>query len=533
MTKFAAIDVAVLGEAIKQMDAGARTLDANCRSLRAQFERYGLDTAGLRKLAAIASWTRDQLPDLRRRHALATQLAKGHARVEVPEPYSVPVADAYLFQQATLRHDQAGLDLVASDLAKHLDDVDFLKAYADASPDGITAFQGLPAVDADKLSRLRLAERVKQPDCPASLQELAAYIDDPLHPRTYLLGFDTAGKGHVALSFGNPDTAPNTAVYVPGAGADGDGGDVDRSLALFEAANGKRPGSTASVYWLGYDAPGWNVPGPASQGFADTGAPRLASFVSALRASHTGRGHLTVVGHSYGSTLVGEACARFGMRPDDVVFIGSPGVTVDNASDLGIGAGHVWASRKKFDPIPELGLSPSPLHWFDTHSDRFGNDPTSRDFGGRTFDSGAGTSAANAHSQYWDAGPSLDNMAAIVTGRTKDVSAMPTEDRVGVLPNFADFAVDPLAGTEELAGSALQNAGHALGGHWGRPLEDAGDALHEVGQAQSTVVGAAADLVTGDPVGALNDLEDAGSSVIDSGLNVVRAVADAVLRQQP
>ncbi|MFJ2959416.1 alpha/beta hydrolase [Streptomyces sp. NPDC087270] len=530
MTKIAAVDVAVLAHAIQQMDTGAQALSTHCASLSGQFAKYGLDTENLRKLSAIASWTRDQLPDLRRRHALAVHIGAGGDHVQVPEPISVAAADAYLFQQATKDHDAAGLALVKSDLSENLNDPAFLTAYADASPDDISAFQGLPATDADKLNRLRLAERLKEKDCPDSLKKLSAYLDKQTATDVYLLGFDTKGNGHVAASFGNPDTATSTAVYVPGTGADLNGaeGDMNRAMTLYTSANQQKPGSTASVLWLGYDAPslGELPGGPTLQGFANDGAPKLTAFVKSLQSNHTGRGHLTVIGHSYGSTLVGDACAHFGMRPNDVVFVGSPGVTAGKASQLGIGADHVWASKKKFDPVPPIGLPLDPLHWLDDHSDRFGNDPTSTEFGAKTFDSGPGSAVKHAHSEYWDAGPSLDNMTDIVTGQTDKVSKMPTEDKTGPLPNVADIVTDPVATFQEFAGAGLQNAGHAIGGYWGRPLEDTGDALHDAGQAQNDIFGSVTDLVSGDPGGTLDDLKDAGSSVVDSGKNVVDTVTD-------
>lgn len=77
MTKIAAVDVAVLAQAIQQMDTGAQALSTHCASLSGQFAKYGLDTENLRRLSAIASWTRDQLPDLRRRHALAVHIGAG------------------------------------------------------------------------------------------------------------------------------------------------------------------------------------------------------------------------------------------------------------------------------------------------------------------------------------------------------------------------------------------------------------------------------------------------------------------------
>ncbi|MCL2553749.1 MAG: alpha/beta hydrolase [Actinomycetia bacterium] len=396
--------------------------------------------------------------------------------------------------------------------------------YCDA---GIDVTLGLPADVADQLNRLRLQAEVAQPDCPQRLKRLWELVSDPTRPQAYLLGFDDVGSGHVAVSYGNPDLAANTAVYVPGTGSNLDGapGDLNRALTLYNAANRRQPGSTASIYWLGYDAPTWSVPGPASQSFADAGAPRLAAFVNSLAANHQGQGHLTVIGHSYGSTLVGDAVAHAGMKADDVIFVGSPGVTVDRADQLGLDPSHVWSSKAKFDPVPQIAAPLNPLDWLDDHSDRFGNDPTSSAFGGRTFDSGDGSSVAHAHSEYWDQGPSLDNMTRIVTGRTGEVTAMPHEDKLGALPNLADLAV-PSAAVPDIGGAALQNLGHQVGGHWGRPLEDAGDSLHAFAQAQNDLLGAGGNLLHGDVDGAVHGVQDIGADLKDSGENALRAVSE-------
>lgn len=176
----------------------------------------------------------------------------------------------------------------------------------------VDSTNGLPADVADQMNRLRLQAEARKPDCPQRLKDLWTYLSDPTKPDMYLLGYDNIGNGHVVVSFGNPDTAPNTAVYVPGTGSslDGASGDLKRALTLYTSTNSQKPDSTASVYWLGYDAPGWSYPGPASQSFADAGAPKLAAFVNSLAVNHSGSDHVTVIGHSYGSTLVGDAFAR-------------------------------------------------------------------------------------------------------------------------------------------------------------------------------------------------------------------------------
>lgn len=96
------------------------------------------------------------------------------------------------------------------------------------------------------------------------------------------------------------------------------------------------------IYWLGYDAP--EVPlaeapnlGIAGTGRADEAAPHLRDFTHGLRASHEGpeRANLTVLGHSYGSSVVGDAdSGGDGLDADRISVVGSPGVTVGKASDL-------------------------------------------------------------------------------------------------------------------------------------------------------------------------------------------------------
>jgi hypothetical protein len=213
------------------------------------------------------------------------------------------------------------------------------------------------------------------------------------------------------------------------------------------------------------------------------------------------------------------------MKADDVIFVGSPGVTVGEASQLGLDPSHVWASKAKFDPVPEISASQHPLAWTDEHSVWFGNDPTSSAFGGRTFDAGEGSWVGHAHSEYWNPGPSLDNMTNIVTGQPGKVTAMPTEDKVGVIPNLVDLPV-PVIGVPDIGGAGLQNLGHHVGGYWGKPIEDAGDSLHEFGQAENNVVNTGGDLLAGDLDGAGNDVKDIGSDLKDSGKNAIKTVTD-------
>ncbi|WP_239154134.1 alpha/beta hydrolase [Amycolatopsis sp. FDAARGOS 1241] len=81
--------------------------------------------------------------------------------------------------------------------------------------------------------------------------------------------------------------------------------------------------------WVGYDAPGelWDA---ASESYADNGKAGLSRFEDGLRASHGGsQSHNTMLGHSYGTTVVGHAARDGGLNADDLVFVASPGAGVD------------------------------------------------------------------------------------------------------------------------------------------------------------------------------------------------------------
>jgi pimeloyl-ACP methyl ester carboxylesterase len=152
----------------------------------------------------------------------------------------------------------------------------------------------------------------------------------------------------------------------------------------------------------------------------------LRRFQDGLRASHEGPpARQTVLGHSYGSLVVGTAAATPGLAADSVVFVGSPGVGVDSASRLHVPGGEVWASTSRTDVIQYAALSPqalldkvtAPVPWLAFARPGqdlwFGHNPAGPEFGARVF---AAQSDAG-HLGYWDHGrPALDTLAAITLG---------------------------------------------------------------------------------------------------------------------
>src|SRR3546814_1882023 len=80
---------------------------------------------------------------------------------------------------------------------------------------------------------------------------------------------------------------------------------------VYEAArfNGNGENSVASMIWLNYNAPG-GVTDPATltEHRAEDGGATLANDIDGLRASRADNpAHLTLIGHSYGSTTAGHA----------------------------------------------------------------------------------------------------------------------------------------------------------------------------------------------------------------------------------
>ncbi len=284
----------------------------------------------------------------------------------------------------------------------------------------------------------------------------------------FLLGFSTSGNGRAIVAVGNPDTAANTVTYVPGVGSKltGASGDINRATTLWQAAEKLDPGQSASsIYWLGYNAPqlgvgqGLHNLDVASSGDAVTGGQSLARFESGLQAAHLPGmpAHAVVLGHSYGTLVAGEAAAHDGMHPGDMIFVGSPGVGVSHAAQLGITPAHVWAGANSHDPVPDLPplplnplnpMSPlNPLNVLDPlnlpvnalnplnpanvlsgNASHFGTNPASPAFGGQVFNADIDPSRSfsglnfSAHSSYWDPNSwSLINMAHIVDGQYSKV----------------------------------------------------------------------------------------------------------------
>jgi len=238
-------------------------------------------------------------------------------------------------------------------------------------------------------------------------------------------------KGHAAVSIGNPDTAKRTATFVPGTGQDMAtfDGSFQKSLKMYRAALDADPAlaksDVAVTTWMGYDRP-MDLVQAASPDRAVNGGAALDAYLNGMHASHVGPAAIdTVIGHSYGSTLVGGAATGGNhLAADNVIAVGSPGMLAQHASDLSLDSGaHVFASRAENDVIGVVTYA------------TLGPDPMARQFGGIPFEAAPGPVAAPlglpaplasalgipsvaAHSSYWDPGnPALANMGRIIAGQ--------------------------------------------------------------------------------------------------------------------
>lgn len=237
-----------------------------------------------------------------------------------------------------------------------------------------------------------------------------------------LLVCDRSGERlKVAIGIGDFNQAQHIGVFVPGKGTTVRGSllnYVTKSEGLNTTAQGLRKSSYATVAWLGYDAP-LSIPNVANTHRANAGADRLVNFLEGLNATFEEKKkkvHLTLLGHSYGSTTSGIAASR--VQPnvvDDLVLFGSPGSGVQLGAEYRVPEGHRWVSAVPYygDIVQGIGTDIN-----------FGRNPTEmpafRHISGdategetyRTF-----THPFGNHSTYLEGGTKTQkNMAEIVAG---------------------------------------------------------------------------------------------------------------------
>ncbi|MDI3390412.1 alpha/beta hydrolase [Streptomyces sp. B-S-A8] len=325
--------------------------------------------------------------------------------------------------------------------------------YMALYPETIGNLDGIPATARDEANRTYLPQLMGKlelqgdEDSRTKLDGLRV-IQDKLNstsqPPMFLLGIGDEGNGRAIVAYGNPDTSKNVSAYIPGLGTNLDedfaNNDLKRARDTAALAQEVNP-SSASIVWLGYDAP--QSADVMSAGDAERGAPAYNSFMAGLSATNENSDpHVTAIGHSYGSRTLGAATQQPGGIPgaDDIILVGSPATGADHAEELGVGKEHVWVGAAKNDVVTKLpapdelafGL-PGVLAAYNGLGDDlwFGRDPASEEFGANRFRTDDGPSLfvdawldgklidPEAHSNYFDPDKdqlSAENIAAIVAG---------------------------------------------------------------------------------------------------------------------
>ncbi len=316
-------------------------------------------------------------------------------------------------------------------MTQDLDRVRDVASRYGVSPDDVVRDPAKYGLSATDITRYQNADQTKQ-----SLDHDA----DNGHNPVYLFAYEPmafGGKGRAAIAIGNADTAKSTAVIVPGTSSSVKGGwlrdNHNDALNLYAEANAADPNNpTAVLAWMGYDAPNdFEDPRIATPMLARTGGQALAQDVNGLWATHLGGGeHITVLGHSYGSTTVADAFAFGGMHANDAVLVGCPGTDLaQNAASFHLDGGHVYVGDASTDPIGMIGESDglSKQLFGDNLGGELlgtnlglGTDPAADGFGSVRFRAEVpGSDGINAHdhSHYYHPGSeSLHSMADIASG---------------------------------------------------------------------------------------------------------------------
>ncbi|MGL4305590.1 MAG: alpha/beta hydrolase [Mycobacteriaceae bacterium] len=323
-------------------------------------------------------------------------------------------------------------------------------------PEWVGNLDGVPGSARDVANRNWLSTlesrdlNPEQRDTLAAVREALFNSDGTAKDGRQLLVLDlNQTQPAVAIALGNVDTADHISVYVPGTGGvpfdkPNSGNDLptyvtqasglkDITEKVLQNAGSKD--TVATVAWIGYETPP-HLAAATTSGFAENGAPKLASFVNGLDSSRPTDPHLTMIGHSYGSLVASEALQR-NIHADDVIFTGSPGLEANSnqrilspyqiwnyiptsTGDLHLAEGHVFVEQADKDWITDSNIfSPYPISWNEGFTN-LSTDAATTPLGD--------TSASSGHSEYFNAGTTaMYNQALVIAGLTNDPNLVPKD----------------------------------------------------------------------------------------------------------
>ncbi|MGW6911038.1 alpha/beta hydrolase [Streptomyces sp. NPDC054940] len=270
--------------------------------------------------------------------------------------------------------------------------------------------------EARQVERKRMHDSGLTPDGQREAGRRMHRFEAMMQAERHILAFDPEGSGRAAEVFGDLTKAERISVVVPG---------VDTNLLTFQRTSRKysapvgmaeslyaaeRTASpstrTAVIAWADYTAPDGLGIDSATAMRAASGAVRLNALVRGL----PGASPVSLFCHSYGSVLCGVAARSLPARVADIAVAGSPGMRVENASQLRTSA-QVWAMRDADDWVQDVP-------YLEVGGLGHGEDPVSAVFGARVLSAWE----AKGHGGYFEPGTdSIANFAEIGVGAYESV----------------------------------------------------------------------------------------------------------------
>jgi len=234
-----------------------------------------------------------------------------------------------------------------------------------------------------------------------------------------LLSLDVAGQGRAAIIVGDLTTADYITYMVPGMFFTIEGQMVywtDAAARLRDeqlgwlAHFGDTTSTVATVAWIGYHTP--NLTNVGSLENAEEGRDSLAHAIEGLQALRgADQPHVSIIGHSYGSTAALMALTEYDFEIDALAVVGSPGSAAQSVDELNVKNGNVYVGKAQWDPVP--------------NSAAFGSEPGAAKYGARLFGTDGGVDPLTSrellrsffHIEYFSPGTeSLRNLALIGIG---------------------------------------------------------------------------------------------------------------------
>ncbi|MGQ0618253.1 MAG: alpha/beta hydrolase [Acidimicrobiia bacterium] len=228
------------------------------------------------------------------------------------------------------------------------------------------------------------------------------------------LVFFDPGNDAAAAVLGDLRRAAHVAILLDGTGSDLPSVE-QKSRALLNQACPDPQRCDTAVVAFDYAPPSWEMAAlPGGRGRAGRPADDLVTLAGNVRREAGPDATVTVIGHSYGSLVVGLSLAR-GLDVDRAVFTGAMGVGADSVADLGTGA-VVYNGLAAGDDVAEaaacsLAAYANPLADRSCGRNRYGASTATDGFGALPLDVTGGP----GHNKYFHPGTtSVISLAAVV-----------------------------------------------------------------------------------------------------------------------